>query len=46
MTAFYNSLKTGKTKNSALQMAQLALLESEYNHPYYWASFILIGNGF
>ena len=46
MTAFYKSLKTGTNKTSALQTAQLALLESDYNHPYYWASFILIGNGF
>lgn len=46
MTAFYNSLKTGNNKTAALQTAQLSLLESDYNHPYYWASFILIGNGF
>ncbi|MCT7988414.1 CHAT domain-containing protein [Laspinema olomoucense] len=46
MTAFYNSLKTGENKTAALQKAQLALLESDYSHPYYWASFILIGNGF
>lgn len=46
MDAFYESLKTGVGKTEALQQAQLALIDSDYNHPYYWASFILIGNGF
>jgi CHAT domain-containing protein len=33
------------TKAVALQKAQLALLQSDdYNHPYYWASFILVGS--
>ncbi|MBE9209149.1 tetratricopeptide repeat protein [Nostoc sp. LEGE 06077] len=49
MNAFYTTLKTGKlTKSEALQKAQIALLtdkNSEFNHPYYWSAFILIGNG-
>lgn len=36
----------GMPKAEALRQAQLALLKGEarYNHPYYWAPFILIGN--
>jgi CHAT domain-containing protein/predicted negative regulator of RcsB-dependent stress response len=49
MNAFYAELKSGKiTKAEALQKAQIALLtgtNSEFNHPYYWSAFILIGNG-
>lgn len=49
MNEFYNILPTGKfTKAEALRNAQLDLLtakNSQYQHPYYWASFILIGNG-
>ncbi|WP_414753111.1 CHAT domain-containing protein [Anabaena sp. CCY 9910] len=48
MDGFYNVLKTGNlTKSEALRTAQLALLtgNNQFNHPYYWASFILIGNG-
>ncbi|BAT53270.1 Tetratricopeptide TPR_3 [Nostoc sp. NIES-3756] len=48
MDEFYTALKTGKlTKAEALHTAQLSLLKnnSQFAHPYYWASFILIGNG-
>jgi len=48
MDSFYSVLKTGNlTKSEALRTAQLALLmgNNQFNHPYYWASFILIGNG-
>ena len=75
MTEFYHALKAGKTKNQALQSAQLALIsgtttktkgdrsdlevqhsgkessknagsiDAPHRHPYYWAPFILIGNG-
>jgi CHAT domain-containing protein len=49
MDAFYAALKSGKvTKAEALQKAQIALLtgkNGEFNHPYYWSAFILIGNG-
>ncbi|MCF4970412.1 CHAT domain-containing protein [Nostoc sp. CMAA1605] len=49
MDAFYANLKTGKiTKSEALRNAQLQLLTAangQFKHPYYWASFILIGNG-
>ncbi|KAF3884621.1 MULTISPECIES: CHAT domain-containing protein [Nostocales] len=49
MNAFYTTLKAGKlSKAEALRNAQLELLtgsNSQFKHPYYWASFILIGNG-
>ncbi|MBD2070660.1 CHAT domain-containing protein, partial [Leptolyngbya sp. FACHB-671] len=33
------------TRAEALRQAQLSLLRSsDYQHPYYWAPFILIGN--
>lgn len=52
MDRFYQKLKQGMTKAEALQQAQVDLLEGRgpeqegfYQHPYYWAPFILIGNG-
>ncbi|MEB3274029.1 MAG: CHAT domain-containing protein, partial [Prochlorothrix sp.] len=45
MISFYQSLQQGMTKNEALRAAQISLLNSHFNHPYYWAPFILIGNG-
>jgi CHAT domain-containing protein len=45
MGKFYGGLKNGLSKAEALQQAQLALLANpEYAHPYYWSSFILVGN--
>lgn len=46
MNDFYGALKNGASKAGALQKAQVSLINSKYNHPYYWAPFILIGNGF
>jgi CHAT domain-containing protein len=43
MSQFYRELKTGATKAKALQKAQLEALKTE-NRPYFWASYILIGN--
>lgn len=57
MRRFYRELTQtpGVTKAQALQRAQLALLQGEikrqgavkedFTHPYYWAPFILLGNG-
>lgn len=47
MDSFYEALSGGKmTTADALQQAQLDLVNSsQYDHPYYWAPFILIGNG-
>lgn len=48
ITKFYQSLREGLSKAEALQTTQKAWLEAHsqgrYNHPGYWASFILTGN--
>lgn len=45
MVEFYKGLKEGKTKGQALQQAQIRQLAQErYNHPFFWAPFILIGD--
>ncbi|MCL5773529.1 MAG: CHAT domain-containing protein [Firmicutes bacterium] len=46
MKDFYRKLKQGESKAAALQEAQKYMMKStEYSHPYYWAPFILIGDG-
>ncbi|AJY69788.1 hypothetical protein RW64_09375 [Geobacter sulfurreducens] len=53
MREFYRLRETGLTKAEALRQAQLALLKGkfkspdghDFTHPYFWAPFILIGNG-
>ncbi len=46
ISRFYKNLrgKSPVNKAQALRMAQEALLNSNYGHPYYWAPFLLIGN--
>ncbi|WP_404787107.1 CHAT domain-containing protein [Altericista sp. CCNU0014] len=45
MTNFYKALQPGVSKAQALRQAQLSLLKSpRYQHPYYWAPFVLVGN--
>lgn len=46
MAQFYTALKQpGISRAEALRQAQLSLLRSpNYQHPYYWAPFVLIGN--
>ncbi len=46
MVEFYRELgQPGVTKAQAVRNAQLALLkQSQYEHPYYWSPFILLGN--
>jgi CHAT domain-containing protein len=49
MKAFYESLARGKGKLDSLREAQLSVLRQRRNaggaaHPFYWASFILIGD--
>lgn len=45
---FYDYLKKGKSKNEALRLAKLDYLSStmgkKFNHPFYWANFVIIGN--
>lgn len=46
MTAFYEELSNASvSKAEALRKAQIKILQDpEYSHPYYWSSFVLIGN--
>lgn len=46
MGEFYKQLQQGKTtKVEAFRRAQLTLLKGkQYQHPYYWSPFILVGN--
>lgn len=47
MVGFYRQLiqNPGISKAKALQIAQIELSkQSQYQHPFYWASFVLVGN--
>ena len=47
MTSFYKNLKNGKTKSEALREAKLDYITTHTlseASPYYWSSFILIGD--
>lgn len=46
MTEFYRELNQAQlNKSEALRQAQLALVKSsQFQHPFYWAPFILVGN--
>jgi len=46
MTEFYRGLLAqGLSKAEALQQAQIGMLRSrQFNHPFFWAPFIVIGN--
>jgi tetratricopeptide (TPR) repeat protein len=41
---FFKHLKDGKTKLEALRLARKEIREMGYDHPYFWAPFILVGN--
>ena len=48
MKAFYENLNRGLSKSAALRQAKLVLLrgkEAAWHHPYYWAAFVLVGEG-
>ena len=45
MDKFYSSLTSGKSKADSLREAQLKLLKNkEFENPYYWAPFIILGD--
>ena len=45
MVAFYEQLMERKSAAEALRNAQLKVMKDpRYNHPYYWAPFILMGD--
>ncbi len=44
MTAYYTGLRGGQGRNAALRQVQLSMLKrKEREHPFYWASFIQLG---
>lgn len=46
MKAFYQRLRAGQSKQAALREAKRQLRQQEpYQHPTYWARFVLIGDG-
>lgn len=48
MRAFYENLNRGLPKSEALREAKLTLLHSRnttWHHPYFWAAFVLVGEG-
>jgi len=46
MLAFHHNLKTGATKGEAMRQAALKLMaNNKYDHPFYWAGFIVVGDG-
>lgn len=48
MKSFYENLNRGLPKGAALRQAKLSLLRGENNlwrHPYFWAPFVLVGEG-
>ncbi|KAM3095470.1 CHAT domain-containing protein [Phormidesmis sp. 146-12] len=45
MVQFYQAFAKSRVKGEAVRSAQLHLLKQPaFNHPYYWAPFVLIGN--
>lgn len=45
MNEFYRGLQNHLSKSEALRQAQISLIQSPaFNHPYYWAPFILVGS--
>jgi CHAT domain-containing protein len=44
MSRFYQELKSRVTKAEALRRAQQSLLQGKYQHPRFWAAFVLLGN--
>lgn len=43
MVGFYREYLSGKTTREALKASQLTMLKGEWNHPYYWAAFVVVG---
>lgn len=41
--SFFKYLKEGKTKLEALRLARREIRDSGYDHPFFWAPFILVG---
>ena len=45
MRLFFENIQQGMEKNVALQRAKQSYLKQfDYQHPYYWGSFVLVGD--
>lgn len=44
MNKFYGFLSGGYNKTTALRLAKLRMIDSEFSHPFYWAAFVLNGD--
>ena len=44
MEYFYQYLTEGKTKDAALRLSKIKMMDSKYRHPRYWAAFVLTGD--
>jgi CHAT domain-containing protein len=46
MLEFHRNLKAGASKSEAMRRAALKLMaDNKYSHPFYWAAFIVVGDG-
>ena len=43
VNSFFQNIKAGKTKPEALELARAELRKGIWNHPFFWAAFILVG---
>jgi CHAT domain-containing protein len=44
MQHFYSELRAGQGRGAALRSAQLACLDSDNRHPFFWAALVLTGD--
>jgi CHAT domain-containing protein len=44
MGYFYEYLMQGKSQDDALQLTKIRMMTSRYDHPFYWAGFVLNGD--
>jgi len=45
VTSFFKHLREGKNKMEALKLAREEIRKAGYDHPFFWAPFILVGEG-
>ena len=43
VASFFRHIKEGKSKPAALRLARKEIREAGYDHPFFWAAFILVG---
>jgi len=41
---FYENLRQGHSKSESLQLAQIKMQQTAYANPYFWSSFVLVGD--